>query len=130
MYRNDGDFSAKHPAFLALKKLCDINIALPWGVTGSCGYSLATGILCVRQDSDLDIIIRCDRKPDDSLLTALSDLLPHLPCRVDIQLETPYGGCSLNEWNRVKNDGNKMLLKTHQGPLLVDDPWQLERQRV
>ncbi|MBD1228085.1 malonate decarboxylase holo-ACP synthase [Xenorhabdus griffiniae] len=114
-----------YPVFLALKELCSISITLPWGVTGSCGYSLATGINYVRQNSDLDIVIRCEIKLTNSLLTILSDLLPYLPCRVDIQLETPYGGCSLTEWEQTKNSPKKVLLKTNRGPLLVDDPWHL-----
>jgi len=45
--------------------------------------------------------------------------MPALPCRLDIQLETPLGGCALAEWLR----GGKVLVKTAAGPIRVDNPW-------
>lgn len=30
-----------------------------WGVTGSCGYALATEIPVMHADSDLDLLVRC-----------------------------------------------------------------------
>lgn len=90
-----------------------------WGVTGSCGYALATGLPVMHADSDLDLTVRCPQPAERAALQALAQRLRTLPCRVDMQIETPHGGFALNEWLR---DG-RVLLKTNGGPYLTDAPW-------
>ncbi|MBS0976476.1 phosphoribosyl-dephospho-CoA transferase MdcG domain-containing protein, partial [Serratia rubidaea] len=87
--------------------------------TGSCGYALATGLPVMHADSDLDLTVRCPQPVDRAALQALAQRLRTLPCRVDMQIETPHGGFALNEWLR---DG-RVLLKTNGGPYLTDAPW-------
>ncbi len=103
----------------ALTTLAGIRWPWIWGVTGSCGYMLATGVSVCTPNSDLDLLIRCPfaqtHQDFSSLLAAVADL----PCRVDIQVETPLGGFALLEWLR----GGKVLLKTDRGPLICRDPW-------
>ncbi|MEZ2696443.1 phosphoribosyl-dephospho-CoA transferase MdcG domain-containing protein, partial [Hafnia alvei] len=42
-----------------------------------------------------------------------------LPCRTDVQVETPLGAFALTEWLRDK----RVMLKTSTGPVLTRDPW-------
>ena len=110
------------PALSALA--CLLQFQWPWdfGITGSCGYSFATQKSYMTDQSDLDLIIRYLEKPTKTQFDDLLILLPQLPCRVDIQLESPNGACALTEWCTKSN----VLLKTNSGPLLVADPWNLE----
>lgn len=100
---------------------------LAWGITGSAGFELATGQPVLSNSSDLDLLLRCPRPPADSQLQTLTAALADLPCRVDIQLQTPAGGMALDEYLR----GGRVLLKTGSGPLLLDQPqtaWTASRQ--
>jgi phosphoribosyl-dephospho-CoA transferase len=94
-----------------------------WGIGGSVGYALATGIPTLHADSDLDLLIRAPDPLDRQALNAWQDRVSRLPCRADTQVETPFGGFALAEWLR---DG-RALLKTETGPRIVSDPWQQER---
>lgn len=92
-----------------------------WGITGSTGYALATGIPVIHAASDLDLLIRAPQPLSTGELTRWQQLNGAL-CRADTQLETPQGAVALAEWLR---DG-KALLKTIRGPRLVSDPWDRE----
>ncbi len=93
-----------------------------WGITGSSGYALATGIPVIHASSDLDLLIRAPQPLSRALLLRWQTPLNHALCRVDTQVDTPLGGFALNEWLR---DG-RVLLKTSRGPRLVSDPWRRE----
>ncbi|WP_414165798.1 malonate decarboxylase holo-ACP synthase [Superficieibacter sp. BNK-5] len=93
-----------------------------WGVTGSVGYALATGIPVIHAQSDLDLLIRAPQPLVPAQLERWQQSLTTVLCRADTQVETPYGGFALAEWLR---DG-KVLLKTSRGPRLVRDPWHRE----
>lgn len=93
-----------------------------WGITGSTGYALATGIPVIHADSDLDLIIRAPLPLTRAELTLWQSQLSQALCRADTQVDTPIGGFALAEWLRE----GKALLKTAQGPQLVRDPWQRE----
>jgi len=93
-----------------------------WGITGSTGYALATGIPVIHADSDLDLLIRAPQPLPAAAFERWQTQLSSALCRADTQVETPSGGFALNEWLR---DG-KALLKTHRGPRLVADPWRRE----
>lgn len=93
-----------------------------WGITGSVGYALATGIPAIHAASDLDLLIRAPQPLSRDALMAWQQRLDTALCRADTQVETPSGGFALNEWLR---DG-QALLKTRQGPRLVSDPWRRE----
>lgn len=93
-----------------------------WGITGSTGYALATGIPVIHASSDLDLLIRAPQAISREFLEKWQQQLTDGLCRADTQVETPYGAFALNEWLR---DG-KALLKTSQGPRLVSDPWSRE----
>ncbi|EGO6392127.1 malonate decarboxylase holo-ACP synthase [Salmonella enterica] len=95
-----------------------------WGITGSTGYALATGIPVIHAASDLDLLIRAPQPLAREPLAMWQQQLTGGLCRADTQVETPCGAFALNEWLR---DG-KALLKTSQGPRLVSDPWSREEK--
>ena len=93
-----------------------------WGITGSVGYALATGVPVLHADSDLDLLIRAPEPLQSTQLEQWWRITTMLPCRVDPQVETPQGGFALAEWLRE----GQVLLKTVLGPRLTRDPWQQE----
>lgn len=93
-----------------------------WGITGSTGYALATGIPVIHAASDLDLLIRAPQPLAREWLNKWQQQLSSGLCRADTQVETPYGAFALNEWLR---DGNA-LLKTALGPCLTCGPWGRE----
>ncbi|MDY1038035.1 malonate decarboxylase holo-ACP synthase [Lelliottia sp. CFBP8978] len=93
-----------------------------WGMTGSTGYALATGVPVIHADSDLDLLIRAPQPLPTEVFERWQGQLRQALCRVDTQVDTPEGGFALAEWLR---DG-KTLLKTCRGPRLVVDPWRRE----
>jgi phosphoribosyl-dephospho-CoA transferase len=93
---------------------------LAWGVTGSVGFTLASGFDVLRFDSDLDLVLRAPSMVDVDALRFVAALLRDLEARVDVQVETPLGAFALQEWLRT---GGPVLLKTNCGPMLVDDAW-------
>lgn len=95
-------------------------MSLGWGVTGSVGFSLASGFDLLRPCSDLDLIVHAPLASDADALRAIAGLLRDGDTRVDVQVETPFGAFALQEWIRT---GGSVLLKTNRGPLLTDDPW-------
>ncbi|WP_037033694.1 malonate decarboxylase holo-ACP synthase [Rahnella sp. WP5] len=105
----------------ALITLCSLKLPFAWGVTGSCAYALASDLPVMHADSDLDLLVRCDTPAEPSQFSDFYNQLQRLPCRADVQINTPQGGFALSEWLR----GGDIMLKTASGPLLVRDPWQL-----
>jgi phosphoribosyl-dephospho-CoA transferase len=97
--------------------------SLTWGVTGSVGFALATGIRTMRHDSDLDLLFRAPRRISRDQAAEIIDVLGCAPVRVDAQVETAHGAFALAEWAAGRR---RVLLKSASGPVLVDDPWQRE----
>ena len=114
------------PVFRVLAELRPLLDALghAWGVTGSAGFQLATGLPTAHPDSDLDLLLRAERPLPRSEARPLLQLLEGRACRVDLQLETPLGGVALGEW---AGGAARVLIKTAEGPRLVSDPWATER---
>lgn len=107
------------PPLQAARELAGQRWPWAWGITGSAGYALATGLPVLHAASDLDLLIRAPQPLPLDVLQAWQQALATLPCRVDTQIETPLGGFALDEWLRDR----RALLKTHRGPRLVRDPW-------
>ncbi|MEW6174175.1 MAG: malonate decarboxylase holo-ACP synthase [Pseudomonadota bacterium] len=114
------------PVFRVLAELRSLLDALghAWGVTGSAGFQLATGLPTAHPDSDLDLLLRAERPLPRSEARPLLQLLEGRACRVDLQLETPLGGVALGEW---AGGAARVLVKAAEGPRLVSDPWATER---
>ena len=109
------------PALHALDQLRPLLALLNWGVTGSAGFELATGIEALHAQSDLDLLLRTPERLDRGDAEGLLAILDTAPCAVDLQLQTPYGAVALREW---AGPAQRVLLKNASGAHLVNDPWQ------
>ena len=109
------------PALQALDQVRPVLAPFNWGVSGSAGFELATGVEALHAKSDLDLILRTptplDRQDARDLLATLDTAV----CAVDVQLQTPFGAIALREW---AGTSRRVLLKTATGAHLVIDPWQ------
>lgn len=114
--------SAHWPALRALEQLRPVLDASGWGwgVGGSAGYELASGLSSLHEQSDLDLIVRTPLPMSRTQAKALLVNLDQAPCPVDLQLQTPYGAVALREW---AGSSSRVLLKTAAGAVLVNDPW-------
>jgi len=97
-------------------------VGLAWGPTGGTGFFLASGLPVLRADSDLDLLLRAPSRLARATVDALLALQAGAGCRVDIQVDTGWGGFALAEYAQGPR---RLLLKTADGPLLVADPWHL-----
>lgn len=120
------------PQWPALRALAQVapqmaECGLAWGVTGSLGFELASGLPAVHPASDLDLLLRAPQPVSRAWAQALCAQLDGASGRIDVQLETPCGALALREWAK---GAARVLLKTASGPLLVGDPWAAARQAV
>ncbi|WPN54301.1 malonate decarboxylase holo-ACP synthase [Pseudomonas sp. P9_2] len=109
------------PALRALHQLRPVLAQYHWGVSGSAGFELASGVEALHAMSDLDLILRTPEPLDRNSARALLAKLDTAPCAVDLQLQTPFGAVALREWAA---GSHRVLLKTVGGAHLVLDPWQ------
>lgn len=109
------------PALRALDQLRPVLAQEAWGVTGSAGFELATGIDALHAQSDLDLLLRTPERLERGDAEDLLAILDTAPCAVDLQLQTPYGAVALREW---AGPSQRVLLKSASGAHLVSDPWQ------
>ncbi|WP_248730945.1 malonate decarboxylase holo-ACP synthase [Pseudomonas sp. MWU13-2517] len=109
------------PALRALDQLRPSLASWDWGVSGSAGFELATGIEALHAQSDLDLILRTPEPFDRNDARSLLALLDTAVCAVDLQLQTPFGAVALREW---AGPSRRVLLKTASGAHLVFNPWQ------
>ena len=109
------------PAVRALAALRPVLAGEDWGVTGSAGFELATGIEALHEQSDLDLLLRTPQRLTRGDAEELLAILNTAPCAVDLQLQTPFGAVALREW---AGRSRRVLLKTASGAHLVLDPWQ------
>ncbi|WP_122762010.1 malonate decarboxylase holo-ACP synthase, partial [Pseudomonas viridiflava] len=99
------------PALRALRQVRPVMDALErvWGVGGSAGFELASGIAALNQDSDLDLILRSAVPFTRQSAAELVEALDTAVCRVDVQLQLEQGAVALREWARP---AGRVLLKT------------------
>ena len=100
---------------------------LDWGPGGSAGFELASGRPTVTEASDLDIIIRAPEPFDRRFANLICTQLEDVSTRVDVLIETPYCGFSLNEYAHSQLD--KVLVRTDTGRILAADPWGAPNRR-
>ncbi|GAB3625942.1 phosphoribosyl-dephospho-CoA transferase [Pandoraea terrae] len=93
---------------------------LQWGPTGGVGFALASGLPVLRAQSDLDLVVHLDQPPSAETRRVLTAVAAQAICRVDLQIDTGFGGFALREWLATPQ---QVLLKTDRGPRLVTDPW-------
>ncbi|MDO9347580.1 malonate decarboxylase holo-ACP synthase [Pseudomonas pergaminensis] len=109
------------PALRALAALRPVLAQEAWGVTGSAGFELASGVEALHEQSDLDLILRTPEPLARGDAEDLLAILETAECAVDLQLQTPFGAVALREW---ASGSRRVLLKTARGAHLVLDPWQ------
>ena len=115
------------PALAALTRVASIlaRRGYRWGPGGSVGFEIASTIPTATRSSDLDLILRQDRRlePNEAfeLRAALAEAAA--PARVDVLLETPRGGVSLAD---LAARPAQILVRTPAGARLAADPWMLD----
>jgi phosphoribosyl-dephospho-CoA transferase len=92
-----------------------------WGPGGSVGFELATGCPTATPQSDLDVVIYADERLSVEEAKRLHAATRHLPCAVDVRVETPACGFSLAEY--ASRAPAPILLRTLSGAVLGVDPW-------
>jgi phosphoribosyl-dephospho-CoA transferase len=113
------------PALAALARLAPLlaRRGQRWGPGGSVGFERATGVPEANASSDLDLVLRQDRRLDASEAIALHRALVEAaaPAQIDVVLETPGGGVLLAE---MAAKPARLLVRTPDGPRLRADPWR------
>jgi phosphoribosyl-dephospho-CoA transferase len=115
------------PALAALDRIAPLLVrcGYHWGPGGSVGFEMATGIATATAPSDLDLILRQDRrlapKAAAELLAALAKAAA--PARIDVILETPGGGVALADLAAMPA---QVLVRTPNGTRLSADPWMVD----
>jgi phosphoribosyl-dephospho-CoA transferase len=95
-----------------------------WGPGGSTGFELAAGGNVARPESDLDIVIYADGRITRDMSKFLHAQTLNLPAAVDVRVETPLCGFSLEEF--AWRSPGEILLRTPSGIALGTDPWSDE----
>jgi phosphoribosyl-dephospho-CoA transferase len=82
---------------------------------------LATGRPVTTETSDLDLVIRAPQRIAVEEARVLFNCTRGLETRVDVRVETPICGFSLQEY--VAAGGTQILLRQFDEVRLGDDPW-------
>jgi phosphoribosyl-dephospho-CoA transferase len=112
------------PALAALDRVAPLLMrgGWHWGPGGSVGFEIATGVATATASSDLDLILRQDRRLEPNEAIALLGALTEAaaPVRIDVMLETPGGGVALTDLAAIPR---QVLVRTPDGARLSADPW-------
>lgn len=114
------------PALRALQEMSErwADLTLPWGPGGSVGFELASGRKVTTEASDLDLVIRAGERIGVEEARFLLDRTFGLEAKVDVRVEAPVCGFSLEEY--VSASSARILLRYPDGVRLGEDPWQAE----
>ena len=97
-----------------IKKVLD---GFKWGIGGSVGFSMATGINVCRENSDLDIILYCEKLQELDQLKPILSLLQKSTHRVDVQAEIlGIGAVVLADYSEHPS----FIVRTSTGPILLE----------
>ncbi|WP_339450612.1 malonate decarboxylase holo-ACP synthase [Pseudomonas sp. EA_5y_Pfl2_R50] len=115
------------PVMQALKQLRPMldDCGWVWGVSGSVGFELASGFKAMHAASDLDLILRTAQMITRHQARQLVAVFDQAVCRVDMQMQTPFGAVALREW---ASGSARVLLKNEYQACLVTDPWNPQEQ--
>jgi phosphoribosyl-dephospho-CoA transferase len=100
------------------------DLTLPWGPGGSVGFELASGRKVTTGASDLDLVIRAKEQIGVEEARFLLDRTFGFEAKVDVRVETPVCGFSLEEY--VSASSANILLRYPHGVRQGEDPWQEE----
>jgi phosphoribosyl-dephospho-CoA transferase len=127
------------PSQLSVHMACRTRIALPalaalvwleeqldkgeldWGPVGSVGFELATGKQVASATSDLDLALFAPTRFTRDTARDLWSLMSATPAKVDVRVETPYCGFSLEEYAREGTE--QVLVRLPASRKLAEDPW-------
>ncbi len=112
------------PAFRALRTLeqAFAGFDLYWGPGGSVAFELASGQETAGIASDLDLVVRSPTRLNRAKAAEILEVVSRVPGRVDVRIETPVGGFTLEEYCR--SSAGSLLVRTSAGSLLLQDPWE------
>jgi len=118
------------PAFGALVMLEKqlTNCGLDWGPVGSVGFELATGEQAVSITSDLDLALFAPIPFARSAARDLWNVISAAPAKVDVCVETPCCGFSLEEFAREGTE--RFLVRLPANRQLAADPWTVSAMEV
>jgi phosphoribosyl-dephospho-CoA transferase len=112
------------PALAALARVAPVleSGGHRWGPRGSVGFEIATGAPTSVPSSDLDLILRQDRRlrPAEAIDLRAALIRAAAPTPVDVMLETPCGGVLLDD---LALRPSCVLVRTREGTCLAADPW-------
>ena len=115
------------PALAALDRVAPVLVrrGYHWGPGGSVGFELASGTATATASSDLDLILREDRRLEPNKAAELLAVLAKAaaPARIDVMLETPGGGVALADLAAMPA---QVLVRTPDGVRLSADPWMVD----
>jgi phosphoribosyl-dephospho-CoA transferase len=92
-----------------------------WGPAGSVGFELATGQQVVTPTSDLDLALFAPTRFSRDTARDLWSVMSAAPAKVDVRVETPSCGFSLEEYARERT--GQVLVRLPASRQLAADPW-------
>ena len=96
---------------------------LDWGPVGSVGFELATGKQVVTTTSDLDLALFAPTRFARDIARDLWSIMKDAPAKVDVRVETPYCGFSLEEYARKGSE--QVLVRLPASRQFAVDPWAI-----
>jgi phosphoribosyl-dephospho-CoA transferase len=119
------------PARLALPVLAALSwlerqlgrSGLDWGPVGSVGFELATGRQVISATSDLDLALFAPTRFTRATARDLWSVMSAAPAKVDVRVETPHCGFSLEEFAREGTE--KVLVRLPAIRQFAADPWSV-----
>jgi phosphoribosyl-dephospho-CoA transferase len=96
---------------------------LDWGPAGSVGFELATGRQVITATSDLDLALFAPTPLTRANARDLWSVMSAAPAKVDVRVETPHCGFSLEEFAREGTE--QVLVRLPAIRQLATDPWSI-----
>jgi phosphoribosyl-dephospho-CoA transferase len=90
---------------------------------GSVGFELATGQQVITATSDLDLALFAPTRLTRATARDLWSVMSAAPAKVDVRVETPYCGFSLEEFTREGTE--QVLVRLPSIRQLAADPWAI-----
>jgi phosphoribosyl-dephospho-CoA transferase len=98
-------------------------LQLDWGPVGSVGFELATSQQVATETSDLDIALFAPERFTRHTARDLWSVMSAAPAKVDVRVETPHCGFSLEEFAREGTE--QVLVRLPTIRQLAADPWAI-----
>jgi phosphoribosyl-dephospho-CoA transferase len=96
---------------------------LNWGPVGSVGFELATSSQVITATSDLDLALFAPTRFTRATARDLWSVMSAAPAKIDVHVETPHCGFSLEEFAREGTE--QVLVRLPAIRRLAADPWSI-----